>query len=315
MSNEAASQLKINFMTSIPPSPTSRVPYKHINTPPLTPARHLPQPTPVPLYLSPNIDEYPESPTNSQRRRSSSTFRPPPFGVNVAHRWGWSLPRIFRSPRRTLSCLLLLGFIILIYRSITKGPPATLRSRLKLAGWLEDDKECQFVSPVEAYHRDLARLRKIYPNVDFPRNTSHQHHHPQHHHLYSPTGHLLVSSSPYASHPIPPLLSLGEKRWEELLSRQSRTLSEAVKEYRRRYGRAPPKGFDIWWDFAQMTELVLPDEYDRINLDLAPFFALPRSEMKRRMRMVEDMPETFTLIVKDGKVDVDVCKSVSAKCR
>ena len=52
--------------------------------------------------------------------------------------------------------------------------------------------------------------------------------------------------------------------------------------------------------------LVLPDEYDRINLDLAPFFALPKGEMKRRMKMVEEMPETFTLVVKDGRVNVQI---------
>lgn len=52
------------------------------------------------------------------------------------------------------------------------------------------------------------------------------------------------------------------------------------------------------------NDLVLPDEYDRINLDLAPFFALPRKEMKRRMQMLEDMPETFTLVVKNGEVEV-----------
>ncbi len=56
-------------------------------------------------------------------------------------------------------------------------------------------------------------------------------------------------------------------------------------------------------------DLVLPDEYDRINLDLAPFFALPKEEMKRRMEMVESMAETFTLIVEDGMVDIQVSES------
>jgi hypothetical protein len=117
---------------------------------------------------------------------------------------------------------------------------------------------------------------------------------------------LHVSSDPSAPHPIPVLLALGENRWEELLSRQSTTLEEAVEEYKRRYGRNPPRGFDTWWDFATSHNLVLPDEYDRINLDLAPFFALPKSEMKRRMEMVENMPETFTIVVKDGLVEAQV---------
>jgi hypothetical protein len=29
------------------------------------------------------------------------------------------------------------------------------------------------------------------------------------------------------------------------------------------------------------NDIILPDEYDRIHLDLAPFFALPRSEMHK----------------------------------
>ncbi len=52
--------------------------------------------------------------------------------------------------------------------------------------------------------------------------------------------------------------------------------------------------------------LILPDEYDRINLDLAPFWALPRDEMRKRVDEVEKMPQTFTLIVKDGNVEIEV---------
>lgn len=37
-----------------------------------------------------------------------------------------------------------------------------------------------------------------------------------------------------------------EAAWNDKLSRASKTLEEAVTEYRRRYGRAPPLGFDKW---------------------------------------------------------------------
>jgi beta-1,2-xylosyltransferase len=56
------------------------------------------------------------------------------------------------------------------------------------------------------------------------------------------------------------------------------------------------------------NDLVLPDEYDRINLDLAPFFALPKGEMKRRMGMVEGMKETFTLVIENGRVEIQVSR-------
>ena len=49
------------------------------------------------------------------------------------------------------------------------------------------------------------------------------------------------------AHPIYELISRAEEEWEAKLERASKTLDEAVAEYRRRYGRAPPKGFDIWY--------------------------------------------------------------------
>jgi beta-1,2-xylosyltransferase len=166
------------------------------------------------------------------------------------------------------------------------------------------DGKCQFWSTMDAYRRDLARLRAMSDS----NSTGHLHvdSHKHHGHMYSSTGHLLISDRPDAPHPIPTLIALGEKRWEEVLARQSRTLEEAVLEYTRRYGRNPPKGFDLWWDYAMLHDLVLPDEYDRINLDLAPFFALPRAEMRRRTEMVEQMKETFTLNVTDGEVSIQI---------
>mgnify|MGYP006876495415 CR=1 FL=1 len=199
------------------------------------------------------------------------------------------------------------------------GPRGLRALTARWAGEGEDEQGvCRFVSPVEAYHRDLDRLNRIYPHrirpITFPDltnlsstgslyNTTFQSH------FFSPTGHLVLpphQDGTPTPHPIPMLLALGEKKWENLLARQSRTLEQAVEEYQRRYGRPPPKGFDVWWEFAMRNNLVLPDEYDRINLDLAPFFALPKEEMKRRMDMVREMPETFTIQVEDGRVAVEI---------
>ena len=48
------------------------------------------------------------------------------------------------------------------------------------------------------------------------------------------------------AHPIFELISRAEKEWEAKLRGASKTFQEAVKEYKRRYKRAPPKGFDLW---------------------------------------------------------------------
>lgn len=74
--------------------------------------------------------------------------------------------------------------------------------------------------------------------------------------VYHPTnGYLLLPdpSKPNAvkaimeeRHPILELISNAEKKWDDLVKRQSKTLKEAVAEYKRRYMRNPPKGFDKW---------------------------------------------------------------------
>jgi len=63
-------------------------------------------------------------------------------------------------------------------------------------------------------------------------------------HTYLPNGILKVN--PNGSHPILELIRTAEENWQAKLDRASKTLEEAVAEYKRRYKRAPPKGFDDW---------------------------------------------------------------------
>lgn len=90
------------------------------------------------------------------------------------------------------------------------------------------------------------------------------------------------------------------------MSRQSTTLEAAVQEYKRRYKRAPPAGFDKWWKFAEQHDVQLPDEYDTIMRDIEMFFALPPSVFKQRVkRLVEEADfymskESFTVNINKG---------------
>lgn len=52
---------------------------------------------------------------------------------------------------------------------------------------------------------------------------------------------------------------------------KSRNLAEAVTEYRRRYERYPPPGFDAWYKFATNYSSFVIDDFDAIMRDLAPF--------------------------------------------
>lgn len=63
-------------------------------------------------------------------------------------------------------------------------------------------------------------------------------------HTYLSNG--LLVPNPLARHPIYDLIERGKREWRAKHDRQSANLDEAVLEYRRRYHRAPPKGFDKW---------------------------------------------------------------------
>jgi len=83
-------------------------------------------------------------------------------------------------------------------------------------------------------------------------------------------------------HPVPALMKAAETKWTAMLERQSKTLPDAVSEYKRRYGISPPDGFDLWFDYAQKNALKLVDEYDDLMATLAPLRKLGPKEARRR---------------------------------
>ncbi|OAQ59054.1 glycosyltransferase family 90 protein [Pochonia chlamydosporia 170] len=52
---------------------------------------------------------------------------------------------------------------------------------------------------------------------------------------------------------------------------QSSTPAEAVAEYKRRYHRPPPKGFEEWVTFALERDSKIIDDFDQIDRDLEPY--------------------------------------------
>lgn len=91
-----------------------------------------------------------------------------------------------------------------------------------------------------------------------------------------------------------------QTKFKKLLAGQSKTLAGAVKEYKRRYGRNPPKGFDEWFKFAKENRAKILDEYDQLVRDLEPFWSMSGEELRRRAtqvrgagtRLVRDMTIT-----------------------
>ena len=86
-------------------------------------------------------------------------------------------------------------------------------------------------------------------------------------------------------------------------NRQSQTLEEAVKEYRRRYKIHPPPKFEQWYSFAKERGVVLIDEYDTIYHSLLPFWALEPAVIRGRAREALGYDNALLgLLIRDGRV-------------
>ncbi|ESK95111.1 glycosyltransferase family 90 protein [Moniliophthora roreri MCA 2997] len=117
---------------------------------------------------------------------------------------------------------------------------------------------------------------------------------PEHH--YRDDG--LVEVNPEAPHPIFELIERAEEAWTKKLQTASTSLEEAVVEYKRRYKRKPPKGFDKWWEYVKLHDVQLPDEYDQIYHDLEPFWGMNPEDLQEIQKESEEKKDSYTL----GKV-------------
>ncbi|GJC95111.1 capsule-associated protein [Colletotrichum higginsianum] len=105
------------------------------------------------------------------------------------------------------------------------------------------------------------------------------------------------------SHPMWHLMTSAEKDFQDTLRRQSKTLEDAVKEYRRRYGIPPPPNFDKWFDFAKANGVQLIDEFDMINEMLTPFWGLKPATIRERAREALGFDNNLLgLLIRDHKV-------------
>ncbi|KAH6904196.1 hypothetical protein BKA70DRAFT_1432400 [Coprinopsis sp. MPI-PUGE-AT-0042] len=122
-------------------------------------------------------------------------------------------------------------------------------------------------------------------------------------HRYRSDG--LVEVNLKGPHPIYELISNAEKSWKSKLAHASQTLEEAVEEYRRRYNRAPPKGFDLWWQYVEDNNVQLPDEYDQIFNDLEPFWGIEPHDLLAIQKEAEQKKDSYTIgKTQDGKIKV-----------
>ncbi|KAL2822518.1 hypothetical protein BJX63DRAFT_417584 [Aspergillus granulosus] len=106
-------------------------------------------------------------------------------------------------------------------------------------------------------------------------------------------------------HPIVALIEDAQQQFDSLRERQSRTLADAVREYRRRYRMHPPPHFDKWFKFAQSKGVELIDEYDTIYHTLLPFWALTPQTIRSRTREALGYDNALLgILIRDGKVSL-----------
>ncbi|KAH8114400.1 glycosyl transferase family 90-domain-containing protein [Phellopilus nigrolimitatus] len=105
----------------------------------------------------------------------------------------------------------------------------------------------------------------------------------------------LLTVNPDGAHPIYELIRRAETQWKAKQRRASRTLKQVVKEYKRRYKRDPPKGFDRWWDYVEKHRVQLPDEYDQIYRDLEPYWGIDPRDLRVAQAEWEGHRDSFTI--------------------
>ena len=107
--------------------------------------------------------------------------------------------------------------------------------------------------------------------------------------------HLPGTARLRTEHPVEGLVLNAERDFNTTRKRQSGSLAEAVKEYKHRYGLAPPPHFDAWYDFATERNVRLIDEYDGIYHGLLPFWGLEPSVIRERTRKVLGREGSFLM--------------------
>ncbi|PGH17340.1 hypothetical protein AJ79_01224 [Helicocarpus griseus UAMH5409] len=104
-------------------------------------------------------------------------------------------------------------------------------------------------------------------------------------------------------HPIAQLFDKANKDFNDMRARQSKTLKEAVEEYRRRYKMPPPPNFDVWFRFAQKRGVQVIDDYDTIYHALLPFWGLDPKLVRDRAREAIGFDNAVIgVLIRNGKV-------------
>jgi Glycosyl transferase family 90 len=89
------------------------------------------------------------------------------------------------------------------------------------------------------------------------------------------------SNPNFEIHPIDDLVRQAQRKQKKLLEKQVHTVPDAAAAYRKRRGRHPPPGFDVWVREAMKRKVILVEDFfDRIYHDTNPFWALEPKDLR-----------------------------------
>ncbi|KAF3483597.1 uncharacterized protein GIQ15_02921 [Arthroderma uncinatum] len=123
--------------------------------------------------------------------------------------------------------------------------------------------------------------------------------------IYDDVSHKEVKEKCKGKDPIKELLDDADNAWRKYDSTRSTTFSEAVVEYRVRYGRHPPPGFGEWYKFARKNGVRNIDDFDQINDDLRPFWSAEPKTLRRRVAAACEDPDGNSIAaihIRDGAI-------------
>ncbi|EJT98346.1 hypothetical protein DACRYDRAFT_110788 [Dacryopinax primogenitus] len=255
--------LSLSLNNAFSDRPRAPQPFPELSTGMLSP-----RPPAIAFFSPRGSRHYPRSYHSRSRSHSSTRTRIPAFYLQTYY----ALLSFWRRTRLARTLLISAGILLLFFRILTT-PPSPPKSHY------QPSRIPVLPIPLDANPSGLGARGPLEP------------------HTYLPSG--LVVVNPQGRHPIYELIERAQREWEEKTSRASKTLAQAAKEYQRRYGRWPPRGFDKWWAYVERHNVQLPDEYDQILADLAPYYAYSPRELRQLLSIspqsASDNNSTFTL--------------------
>ena len=89
-------------------------------------------------------------------------------------------------------------------------------------------------------------------------------------------------------HPIEVLVEDARRKHAHIVKSQSKSLKQAIANYKKRYHREPPPDFDDWYNTAVRLNATIIDEYNTVMAMFEPYWGISARELRARVREALD---------------------------